>query len=357
MNPKLKKWISRSSLLLIIIIGVVIFLQNYNFKKKDLNIVAGNGRIEATEIDISTKIPGRIKQILVREGDFVKAGQTVAYMDTEVLEAQLKEAKANLLKAKINVSVAKSMLLQRQSEKAAAEAVVYQREAELDVAEKKLVRSIKLVKENAISQQEKDDDYARYNSVFSATNASIAQVNAADAAIVTANELVTGAESSVEAAQATVERIEADIKDCALVSPREGRIQYKVAQVGEVLPAGGRVLNMVDLSDVYMTFFLSTGFVGKVPIGADVKIILDTIPNYAIPAKVSFISDVAQFTPKTVETAVEREKLMFRVRAQVPETLLKKYITQVKTGLPGMAYLRLDPSKPWPAFLEMKNEL
>jgi len=100
-------------------------------------------------------------------------------------------------------------------------------------------------------------------------------------------------------------------------------VQYRVAQPGEVVGAGGRVINMVDLSDVYMTFFLPTALAGRVAMGTEVRLVLDAIPQYVIPAQVSFISDVAQFTPKTVETANEREKLMFRIRAQIPVELLK----------------------------------
>ena len=109
---------------------------------------------------------------------------------------------------------------------------------------------------------------------------------------------------------------------------------------------------MVDLSDVYMTFFLPTVAVGKVALGSEVRLVLDAAPEHVIPANVSFVADVAQFTPKTVETAVEREKLMFRVRAQIPPELLKKYIQQVKTGLPGVAYVKLDAKAPWPAHLQ-----
>ncbi len=121
-----------------------------------------------------------------------------------------------------------------------------------------------------------------------------------------------------------------------------------------MVAAGGRVLNLVDLADVYMTFFLPTAAAGRVALGAEVRIVLDAAPQYVIPASVSFVADVAQFTPKTVETAVEREKLMFRVRAQLPPELLMKHILRVKTGLPGVAYVRLDPAAPWPAHLQAK---
>ena len=186
------------------------------------------------------------------------------------------------------------------------------------------------------------------------TSAAHAQAAAAAAGITTARSQIGGAESAVEAAQANIERIQADIDDSALKSPREGRVQYIVARPGEVVAGGGRVLNLMDLSDVYMTFFLPTAAAGRVAIGSEVRLVLDAAPQYVIPAQVSFVADVAQFTPKTVETRVEREKLMFRIRAQIPKDLLKKHIQQVKTGLPGMAYVRLDPNTGWPARLEVK---
>ncbi|MFH2081166.1 MAG: HlyD family efflux transporter periplasmic adaptor subunit, partial [Pseudomonadota bacterium] len=165
---------------------------------------------------------------------------------------------------------------------------------------------------------------------------------------------VAGAQSSAAAAQASIERIQVDIDDTALKAPRDGRVQYIVARPGEVVGAGGRILNLVDLADVYMTFFLPTAVAGRVALGTEVRIVLDAAPQYVIPASVSFVADVAQFTPKTVETAVEREKLMFRVKARIDPDLLRKHILQVKTGLPGMAYVRLDRAMPWPERLALK---
>jgi HlyD family secretion protein len=125
-------------------------------------------------------------------------------------------------------------------------------------------------------------------------------------------------------------------------------VQYRVAEPGEVLPAGGVVLNLIDLTDVYMTFFLPTAQAGRVALGAEARLVLDALPDRVIPARISFVADVAQFTPKTVETAEERAKLMFRIKAQVDPELLQRHLSQIKTGLPGMAYVRLDPATPWP---------
>ena len=354
MPEQMRKWLIRVAALLVLgILGIVAW-QKFGGKSRDDGLVSGNGRIEATEIDVAAKLPGRVKDILVREGDFVTAGQVVAVMDTEVLEAQLRQTKAELQKAQSSVATARSQLKQRESEKAAAQAVVKQREAEYDNARGRSARSSNLVGKGMISRQEADDDNAKLLSAAAAASSAYAQVAAADAAIVTTRTQIVGAQSAVDAARATVESIQADIKDSSLKSPRDGRVQYLVAQPGEVVGAGGRVLSLVDLSDVYMTFFLPTATAGRVAIGTEVRLILDAAPQYVIPAKVSFVADVAQFTPKTVETANEREKLMFRIRAQIPQELLRKYITHVKTGLPGMAYVRLDPSAKWPANLQVK---
>ena len=317
-------------------------------------IASGNGRIEAVEIDIATKTPGRVKEILVNEGDLVMAGQVLARMDTVVLEAQRREAEAQLQRALISVETAASQVAQREAEKAAALAVVAQREAELDAAQRRLARSEALAPKGNLPQQTLDDDRARFQGAKASVSVAQSQVAAADAAIGTAKSQVINSKAAVDAAHATIERIQADIDDSVLRSPRDGRVQYRVAQPGEVLSAGGRVLNLIDVGDVDMTFFLPTEQAGRVALGTDVRLVLDAAPQYVIPAKASFVADVAQFTPKTVETAEERQKLMFRIKARIAPELLQQHIAQVKTGLPGVAYVRLDPRVEWPAELQIK---
>jgi len=345
-----------STLLFVGLIAAAAFTLWWSLRPNGLpaGIVAGNGRIEATEIDIATKTPGRIVEILAREGDFVTSGSILAKMDTQALEAQRTEARAKVRQAENAYQAAKAIVVQRKSEQAAAQAVVAQRRAELDAATKRLRRSERLVGEGATPQQEVDDNHARVLGMQAAISTAIAQVAAASAGIEAAAAQVVEAQSAIEAYKATVVRLDADIEDSLLKAPRDGRIQYRVAEPGEVLDAGGRVLNMVDLSDVYMTFFLPTEAAGKVAIGSDVRLIFDALPGYVIPAKASFVASVAQFTPKTVETESERQKLMFRVRARIDPGLLKKHIEQVKSGVPGMAYVKLDTAQPWPPELEVK---
>jgi HlyD family secretion protein len=318
------------------------------------SIVSGNGRIEATEIDIATKTAGRIVEILAREGDFVQAGQVLARMDTQVLQARRAEALAQVRQAENAYLTAKSVVVQRESEHHAAQAVVAQRQAELDAADKRLKRSERLVGEGATPQQEVDDNGARVLGMTAAVVAAQAQVAAAQAGITAAQSKGVEAQSAIEAVKATVVRLQADLDDSELKAPRDGRVQYRIAEPGEVLNAGGRVLSLVDLADVYMTFFLPTAAAGKVALGSEIRLVLDAAPDYVIPAQASFVASVAQFTPKTVETESERLKLMFRVRARIDPALLKQHLAQIKTGVPGMAYVKLDTKAAWPVKLEVK---
>jgi HlyD family secretion protein len=323
----LKKILSYTGITLLLLLVAWYLGQNFLRRSTTQDFASANGRIEATEIDLATLTPGIVQSILVQEGDWVKSGQILARMQMNGLLAQRDEAIAKLEQAKQNTRV--------------AEAEVAYRESELDAAQRRVARSETLTKEGASSAQELDDDRAR--------------VRSATAAVVAAKAHVESMLSNVRANAATLKRIETELADGELKAPRDGRVQYLVAQTGEVLGAGGKVLNLVDTSDVYMTFFLPETVAGKIAIGSEVRILLDAASDRVIPAKVSFVASTAQFTPKTVETASERQKLMFRIKASIDRTLLQKYLAQVKVGLPGVAWIRLNPQTPWPENLADKK--
>ena len=352
---KRKKW-SRP-LVIVAVIAISGGAGFYIWQKlhpKNVGLAMGNGRIEATDIDIAAKLAGRIEKIFVGEGDFVRVGQLLVQMQIDTLEAQLNEARAQREMAVHDVNALEAQVTAKESEKAAAIATVAQREANWDAAKRRLVRTEQLSREKVETPQQLDDDRASEHAADAAVKAAQAQVAAAQAAIEAARAESVKAKSAVTSAEASIARIQADIADSALKAPRDGRIQYKVAQEREVLGAGGKVLNMVDLADVYMTFFLPEKQAGHVNMGAEARIILDAAPDLVIPANVTFVADVAQFTPKTVETKEERQKLMFRIKVTIPADLLKKHLTKVKTGLPGVAYVKLDPNAEWPANLAIK---
>jgi HlyD family secretion protein len=354
MSTTPQRWIFRGLLLAVAAVSAYVGWRALTPEALPPSIARGNGRIEAVEIDISTKTPGRIREILVNEGDFVTEGQVIARMDIATLEAQLREAEAQLQRAIIATDTARTRVVQREAEREAADAVVAQRTAEFEAARQRLARSEELAPRGAVPLQRLDDDRAAFQASRAATGIARAQLAAAESAIMSARGDVLAAEAAAEAVRATLQRIQADIDDSTLRAPRAGRVQYRVAQPGEVLGAGGRVVNIVDLSDVYMTFFLPTRDAGRLSLGDEARIVIDAAPDFVFPAAISLVADVAQFTPRSVETAEERLRLMFRVRARVSPELLQAHARQVKTGLPGVAYVRVDPNAAWPERLRIR---
>lgn len=315
---------------------------------------SGNGRLEAVEVDVATRMAGRLLSVDVQEGDAVEAGQLLARMDTAGLEAELREAQAELERARTRVTTARSLVEQRQAQQRAASQVIEQRQAERDLAELRFQRSSQLVRSGALAREVFDNDRSRLAGAEAALSQAQADTAAGRAAVAAATGEVLAAEAAVEAARARIQRLRSDIDDALLSAPISGRVQLRIAEPGEVLGAGGRVLNLLDLSDLHMTFFLPTRDAGRLRLGAEARLILDAAPDLVIPARITYVASRSQFTPRTVETSSEREKLMFRVKAQVDPALVRRYASAAKSGLPGVAWVRLDPAVPWPRQLEVR---
>jgi HlyD family secretion protein len=330
--------------------------QHYHAKGLGEGFASGNGRIEAVELDIAAKSPGRIRAMYADEGDVVIAGQVVVRMDTDVLRAQLRQAQAEESQARNATNTAIALVAQHESERSAEAAIVVQREAELAVAEKTEERTRILTGHHAASMQELDEEVARRREATAAVASAKAQLQALQSTINAANYQIFGAQSHVAAIQASEGQIQAQIDDTVLKAVRSGRVQYRIAQLGEVVGAGGKVLSMIDLSDVTITFFLPEASAGRVSIGSEVHVVLDASPKDVIPATVTFVASVAQFTPKSVETQSEREKLVFRVKARIDPEILRQHASQIKSGVPGMAYVRLDPNVAWPTELTVRSQ-
>lgn len=341
--------------LILLIIGGIYYFHTQTEKKMAKGFDSGNGRIEATEVDIAAKQPGRVEKILVDEGDYVKEGQLLAVMQTNTLEAQIQEAEAQLQKAQTSEKSAIAQVAVNESNKRVSQAMLLQRESDLDAAQRRYNRSKLLVGKGAVSVEEFDDDETNLNSAKAAVASAKAQVSVNQAAIDAANADVNSRRADIKAAEAQIIRIKTDLDDCYLTAPRSGRIQYRVARPGEVLGAGGKLLNLVDLTDVYMTFYLPEMTAGQIALNSDARIVLDAFPNEAVPARITYVASVAQFTPKTVETEVERQKLMFRVKANIYPQYLQERVEYVKTGLPGVTWVRVDPNVDWPQSLALKE--
>lgn len=287
-------------------------------------IAFGNGRIEAEQVDVSTKAAGRLAAVLAEEGDMVRAGQVLARMDTREAEAALRRAQAQIGQARRTLE--------------ARQAAATQQRSQWQLAEAELARTRSLMQSGFATRQALDQRSSARDAAAAALNLALAQIGEAEQAIQVAAE--------------EAERLQAQLADSVLAAPLNGRVQYRLANPGEVLGPGGRVLVLLDITDVFMTVFLPTQEAGRLPISAEARIVLDAVPDYVIPATVSFVSPQAQFTPKMVETRSERERLMFRVKLRIDPELLRRHAEQVRTGLPGLGYVRLDPQVPWPAWLE-----
>jgi HlyD family secretion protein len=289
---------------------------------------AGNGRLEAQRIDVAAKYAGRLKEVIPHEGDTVEAGQVVATIDTEPLQAQLRAAQAQIVEQQNNLRTARAQVKSTQ--------------AQADLANKQYKRAAQLVATGAVSAEERDADLAKVD----VSRANLAGYQAQ----------VTRAQSAIDGATAESERLQAEISDNTLRSPIRGRVQNRLAEPGEVVAAGGKVLSLLDLSDVYMYVFLPTADAGKVSLGSEARIVLDALPQFPIRATVSFVSPNAQFTPKTVETAEERHNLSFRVKLQLNRERLRQAEQYVKAGIPGMGYVRLDSTAEWPKNLQLRPD-
>ena len=285
-----------------------------------------NGRLEATQVDVAAKYPGRLIDINVEEGSEVKTGQVVGRVSSPEYEAQLQAAQSNVRRAEETM--------------AEAETLIDQRKAVLAAAKSDFERGQELVGKQIITQQTFDQRRRNYESAEAEVAGAIAQREQAEAAI--------------KSAEAEVQRIASILQDLILVSPRTGRVQYQLARNGEVVAAGGKVFTILDLQDVYMTLFLPAAVAGRVEMNGEARIVLDPVPEYVIPASVSFIAADAQFTPKTVETADEREKLVFRAKLKVDAQVLKEYSERVKTGVRGLGFVRTNPPPAWPDDLQVK---
>jgi HlyD family secretion protein len=289
-------------------------------------IVKSNGRIEATQVDVSSKYAGRLSEVTVEEGSSVTQGQVIAKLTSPEYEAQLRAAKADVQKANNAL--------------AAAEAEITSRQSALEFAKSDFERGQELIKTGFITKQVFEQRKRNFDSAVAAVQSFTSQ---RDQAL-----------SQIANSEAEVDRVQSIIDDLTLVSPRIGRVQYQLARAGEVVAAGAPIVTILDLTDVYMTVFLPAADAGRLAVGDEARIILDPVPDYVIPAKVSFVAADAQFTPKTVETTDERAKLMFRIKLKIDADVLQQFYTRVKTGVRGLGFVRTKADMEWPADLQVK---
>ena len=312
----------------LVVIGAVSFAvwKNQQLQAEELvGIAAVNGRLELKRLDVATLYPGRVEEILVQEGDEVKINQPLARLSSTISQTQVSGALAQKKRAEETVS------------RALAEIDARQQQAK--VAKLELDNAFKLRRDNLISSTELERRQSAYN-------ASLATVNTTQAA-------KAEAEAAVAQAQAQLEKARSQYEDMIIKAPKDGRLEYQIAEVGNVLGAGGKVVSVLDPTDTYINVFLTAQQMNQIKLGDDARIVIDGI-NAVFPAKITFVANNAQFTPKSVETTEERAKLMFKVKLQIPVDIALKYKGLLKGGMTAIGYVKYDPQAQWVEQLDVK---
>ena len=400
-------------LIALILAVAVAFAVYMNYKRTadttPEGFASSNGRLQLQNIDVASLRAGRVSQVLVHEGDLVEKGTPLVTLSSEELDTQLQGAEAAKLQAEAAKLQAEGRKSQAQAAKARAEgavtramgtekraeggyartqggvnqadAVIAAKKAQLQIALDNLNNTKALRKDDLVSiaeLQQREQAYQAAKAEVLAAQAAKAQAAAggteaqagiaeAQSGIAEAKAAVAEAQAGINQAQAGIEQAQAGINqaqsqinrvksiqsDMYVRAPQAGRVEYRIVEVGNVIAPGSKVVTLVDPNDVYLEIFLPTDSSNQVQIGSPARILLDGI-KAVLPAKVSFVANQSQFTPKSVETKNEREKMMYRVKLSLDPQVASRYQTLLKGGMTAQGYVQLDPSKAWSKDLEVK---
>ena len=355
------------------------------------NIVALSGRIEGDDSTVAAKTAGRIREIRVREGDTLKAGDVIAVLDEEqavareqqvrsaaeqaetrithsqeqigVLEEQLKQAQLTVEQAKLDTQ---GRVRQAEEQVATAEANLSQARAAYEQARYDLEKFAKLSKSGDVSERQREQAQNTAAAQAAVVESMKKQVAAARAALTAAranlenpairSSQVVGIErqikqahSDVAAAQADADRARAQVKefeanraDLTIVAPFDGSVVTRVAEPGEVVSAGTAILTMVDLTKLYLRGFVPEGDIGRVKLDQPARIYLDSNPKAPIEAFVMRIDPEASFTPENTYFRDERVKQVVGVKLSI-----KNPTRDAKPGMPADGEILVDGNT-WP---------
>lgn len=306
---------------LVVVAGAIGWLWVAHADRSVPGLYHSNGRLELTRIDVAVKYPGRVGNLDAQEGDMVARGQVLAREDDEEARAQLAAAMARQGQAEAATG------------RAQAELAARTRAALLagdELAHTRTMRRQMLVSDMEVTQRQTAFDIAE---------------RARDGAA----QAVREAGRAVDAAAAMVAQARVVVEDMAIRAPVAGRIEYRVVEAGSVLPAGGRLYSLLDPLDPYLTVFFPARVARQLRVGDEARIVFDDLDTGPVAARISYVSPEAQFTPKYVETATEREQLVYRVRLRVERAAQKALGAVLKAGMTGEGYVRTEAMAPWPA--------
>jgi HlyD family secretion protein len=271
--------------------------------------IHASGHVEATEVRLAAKVGGRLLEAPLEEGDTVRAGQLVARFETVDAELQLTAARANrdAADAQLRLLLAGT----RAEDLRRAEDHLAQAQAELDAARRDLVRLEGLADRGSATEKARDDARTRREVAERAVAAARAELDKLIAG--PRREEIEAARAQRAAATARVAAIEQQITDATVLAPRDGVLTERIAEPGEVLPAGAALAVLTDIGRPWLNVWVGEPSLSSIRLGDSVEVRADGREE-AFDGTVSFVSDVAEFTPKNVQTPEERAKLVYRIK-------------------------------------------
>jgi HlyD family secretion protein len=326
-----KPFIAGVAAVVIIIAVVAYYLYQRSADGKGESRVSGN--IEVTTVEVSFKIPGRVAERMVDEGEMVKTGQLVARLESQDLdhEVSLRRAELQAVDAELNELLAGS----RKEEISQAEAALDSVQAEAKRLADDYRRQETLFSRGVIPQQKFDAAKAAYQ-------ASRAQSRQAAEALALVRkgprkERIEGARARLREAEAALAIAETRLGYADLASPVSGMVLAKNIEPGEQVAAGTPVITVGELGNVWVRAYINETDLGRVKLGQKARVTTDTWPGKAYDGIVTFIASEAEFTPKNVQTQKERVKLVYRVKITIPNPKM-----ELKPGMPADAEILIN---------------
>ena len=314
--------------LVICIISVSIL--SYGCNRDSSNLIESTGTVEATEVDIRSEASGKILALYFDEGAWVKKGDVIAEIDHEKLDIELAQAKARLAETEAQLTLLIKGLRDKEVER--ARETLLESKVLLKDNKREYTRIQKLYEEEVVDLGSRDKAEAAYEAAQKRYE--IAKKNYEIALEGSRKEEIQAGEAVKEAAEAQVKLIERRIEDATVTIPIDGVISERYVELGELMSVGSLIATVIDLKHVWVMAYVSEKNLGKVKLGQQGKIMVDSFPHKEFIGKVTYISPEAEFTPKNIQTKEERVKLVFGVKIEVDNP-----DQELKPGMPADAVI------------------
>lgn len=271
------------------------------------------GQAEATTIRISGKVPGRIASYRFNEGDQVKAGDTLVFLSTPEVQAKLMQVEA--VKAAAEAQHAKALKGARDQEVTAAYELWQKAQAGLTIAKKSYDRVRNLYEKGVMSAQKKDEAEANYNAMVATEKAARSQYEMAKEGA--RKEDKAAAAALVNQASGALAEVESYVEESALVAPIDGEISERFPEVGELVGTGAPIMNIADLTDMWVSFSIREDLLSQLKVGNEVKAFVPALDNQEITLKVYYMKDMGTYAAwKATKTTGQYDAKTFEVRAR-----------------------------------------